>query len=66
MVHFKSKEKGFVMKVFQLAHIGNSLGIIFPKEILTTLGVQTGAPNMSLKHLTALNQNPIAPKLPPR
>ena len=42
MVQFKPKEKSFVMKVFQLIHIVNSLGIIFPKKIWTTLGVETG------------------------
>jgi hypothetical protein len=42
MAHFKSKEKSLVMKAFQLIQIDNSVGIIFPKEILTTLGVETG------------------------
>jgi hypothetical protein len=63
MVHFKSKEKSLLMKAFQLTQIGNSAGIISPKDILTTLGGNGGVPNISLKHLTALNQNPIAPKI---
>ena len=51
------------MTAFQLIQIGNSVGIMYPKDILTTLGVETGTPYMSLKYLTALNQNPIAPKV---
>ena len=64
MVHFKSKEKSLVMKAFQLTQIGNSVGIISPKDILTTLGGRNGGvPNISLKHLTALNQSSITPKV---